>query len=103
MDVRVQYARDKLLAEEVEVPAGEVEQRADVGIVLTVVITERTLVVALKLRNTVVRAHLPASGERFIDFELHCLILADRIYEAIRNAVSAVSPSNLVTGCIIRI
>ena len=45
-NVRVQHARYKLLTQEVEVSAREVKQRADVRIVLAVIVAERTFVVA---------------------------------------------------------
>ena len=57
VNVRVQNARHELLPQEVEVSAGEVKQRTDVRIVLTVVVAERTLVIALQLGNPVVRTH----------------------------------------------
>src|SRR5882762_4651507 len=46
VNVCVQDTRDKLLSKEIEVATGEIEERADVRIVLAVVIAERTLVVA---------------------------------------------------------
>src|SRR5882672_10000944 len=70
-NIRVQHAGHELLSEQVEIAAGKVKQRADVRIILAVVIAERTFVVAKQLSNTVVRAHLPASRHRLVDFELH--------------------------------
>src|SRR5207245_788198 len=60
---------------------------ADVGVVLSVVIAERTFVIAEELRNAVVGAQLPVLGERLVDFELHRLVDADRINETVLDAV----------------
>src|SRR6185369_11749023 len=93
-DVSVEHARAELTTEQVELTLREVKQRADVRVVLAVVITERTFVVAEQLGNTVVRAHLPVLGERLVDFELHRLVDADRIDETVRDPVRAGQAGN---------
>src|SRR5579885_646999 len=84
--VGIKNSRHELLSQKVELTLRKVKQRTDVGVVLPVVVAERSFVVAEELGDTIVCAHLPALGHGLVDFELDRAVLAHRVYEAIGNA-----------------
>src|SRR5262245_59147229 len=85
--VGVERPDGELVAEQVEVAGGEVEQRADARVGLTVVIAQVTLEVAFEFRNTPIARQLPAIGEAFVQLYLHRFVITHRIGETVRLAI----------------
>src|SRR5438552_7838579 len=85
--IRVERSDCKLVAQQVEIPGSEVEQRADAGIGLAIVVTQVAFVVSSQSGNSPIKEGLPAVRESPIQFELQRLVLAHSIREAVRLAV----------------
>ena len=77
----------ELITQEVELARGEVEQRADAGVRLTVVISEGPFEVTEKPRNAPIGAQQPVLGKGLVGLDLHCPVNTLRISEAVGNAV----------------
>src|SRR5262249_27023732 len=80
-------ADGELVAQQAQNTGGEVKQRADARIGLTVVIAERAFIVSAQIGQTVVETHEPAAAESFVQLELGCLVFALGEGEAIRQPV----------------
>src|ERR1700674_4972722 len=91
--VSVQNARLELVAEQIEHSRGEVEQRTDRRIALSVIVTERTLEVAVEFRDAIVGTHQPVLGERLVHLELDGSVLPNRVDETIRDTVRSSAPN----------
>src|SRR5215472_5071989 len=87
MPFGIERANGKLIAEQVHDARAEIEQRADAGIGLAIVIAERAFIVSAQIGQTIVEAHQPAFAEAPVEFELARLVIADRIDKAVGNAV----------------
>src|ERR1700756_2156838 len=67
--VGAQEADALLIREQSQRPLREVEEGADAGVGLAVVVAEGAFIIAAQLRNTVVNAERPVMREGFADFE----------------------------------
>ncbi len=81
--VSVQWSDCVLITKHTGDAIGEVEQRADVGIGLPVIVAERAFVVAGQAGNTPVGAQHPVVGERLVEFEFHRLVDVANLREAV--------------------
>src|SRR5713226_2906362 len=79
--IRVQEADGELVPQHVQQSRREVKQGTDARIALTVVIAERTLVVASQRGPAIVRAQLPAFAEILADLNFNRLVGANRVHE----------------------
>src|SRR5437773_8001285 len=85
--IRVERSDCKLVAQQVEIAGSEVEQRADAGIGLSIVVTQVAFVVSSQAGNSPIKEGLPAVRKPTIQFKLKRLVFAHSIREAVRLAV----------------
>ena len=84
-----------LVSEQSECALGEVKERANTRVGLTVVVSKRTLIITAQLSDPVVDGERPAVAEGLVHFELHGLVFALRILVSVRLAVGV----ELATKC----
>src|SRR6266851_792557 len=100
LTIAVQEPDALLIAQQAQVPFGQVKQRADAGVGLAVVVPERAFVIAAQLRYAVVGGNCPIVAEGLVHFKFHSLVFAFRILVSIRLAVPVelAAKGSAVTG-----
>src|SRR5262249_39051467 len=89
MPICIERPDCELIAEQIEITLSEVEERADARIGLPIVIAEVAFKVALERRDAPVGKQLPTIGESLVEFDLHRLVEANGVGEAIGYSVRA--------------
>src|SRR5947199_10515955 len=108
MAVCIERTNRELVTQQVQHAGSEIKQRADAGVSLPVIIAERAFIVSAQISQTVVKPHQPVPAERLVQFKFSSLIIANRIHEAVSNAIGhrrtsiqSVYPSAAGEACLI--
>src|SRR5215467_126480 len=86
--ISIEWSNLELVSEQIEITGGEIKQRADTRIGLTVVISKMPFVVSTQARNAPVRKQLPIVRKALVYFYLQSFVNVDGVDESIWNTVS---------------
>src|SRR6266446_1320838 len=98
--IAVQEPDALLISKKTKRPLRKVEQRADAGVGLAIVVAERAFVIAAQLRYTVIGGKCPAVAEGLVHFELHGFVFTLGVLVGVwlAIAVELSSEGSAITG-----